>query len=277
MRKIFLVDINKCIGCRSCQVACKDEHCDNDWSPIAKPQPQTGHFWLELTENERGRTPYVRVDHMPKLCNHCADAPCMAAAAAAGKSDAVYRRDDGLVVVDPEKAQGMRTLVDACPYGEIFWNESLELPQKCTGCAHLLDDGWSVPRCVDACPADALRFGDESEFAGELAAAETLQPELGTGAAVYYLNMPKRFVAGEVYDPEEDEVVIGADVVLRNVAGNTARTLKTDDFGDFWFDQIPADVYSVDIKAYGFEPVSLSTDTTTADAVLDSVALRKIQ
>ena len=76
--------------------------------------------------------------------------------------DAVYKRDDGLVIVDPVKAKGNRGLVDACPYGAIYYNEELDVPQKCTGCAHLVDAG-ELPHCVDVCPHEALRFGDDLE------------------------------------------------------------------------------------------------------------------
>ncbi len=101
----------------------------------------------------------------------------------------------------------------------------------------MLDDGWDVPRCVDSCPTEALRFGDESDFADKLAASERLDPT----SCVHYLNLPKRWVAGEVYDPEADEVVIGAKVTLANAEGTEAVAVtETDDFGDFWFRQIEA-------------------------------------
>ena len=89
----------------------------------------------------------------------------------AAAPEAVYRRDDGLVIVDPEKAHGLRELVEACPYGAIYYNEELDMPQKCTGCAHLVDAG-ELPHCVDVCPHEALRFGDEEDFAEEIAAAD---------------------------------------------------------------------------------------------------------
>ena len=73
---------------------------------------------------------------------------------------AVYRREDGIVIIDPEKAKGQKDIVNACPYRVIFWNEELELPQKCTMCAHRLDEGEKEPRCVEACPTGALVFGD---------------------------------------------------------------------------------------------------------------------
>ena len=53
MSKIFLIDVGKCTGCYNCQLACKDEHCENDWTPYAAPQPLTGHFWCRVTVNIR--------------------------------------------------------------------------------------------------------------------------------------------------------------------------------------------------------------------------------
>ncbi len=76
---------------------------------------------------------------------------------------AIYKREDGLVIIDPVKCTGCKSCVDACPYGVIYFNDDLNLAQKCTGCAHLLDSGWKEPRCVDACPTLALKFMEESE------------------------------------------------------------------------------------------------------------------
>lgn len=215
--KVFVYDLDKCNGCHNCQIACKDEHVENEWLPYAKPQPDTGQFWCKVEEEVCGRTPHVRVRYLPTQCNHCDEAPCMK------NCDALYKRDDGLVILDPEKSKGKKEIVDSCPYGAIYWNDELEIPQKCTGCAHLLDDGWAVPRCVDACCTGALRFGEEEEFAEELKNAVVLQPELGTSPRVYYLNMPKRFVAATVVDIDEDEVVEGAEVILQRARRRRSR------------------------------------------------------
>lgn len=271
--KIFVVDVEKCVGCRSCQLVCKDEHCDNDWMPYAAPQPDTGQFWMRVNEKERGQTPKVTVTYTPVLCQHCENAPCMAVA----KDEAVYRREDGLVVVDPVKAKGQRQIVEACPYDAVFWNEELDIPQKCTGCAHLLDDGWNVPRCVEACAHDALRFGEYADFADELKIAEPLNPQLNTKPHVYYLNLPKRFIAGEVADLENEEVVIGAKVVLTKRETGERWETVSDDFGDFWFRQIPAAEFNIAVEAEGYRPRTVTDFVSTIEKDLNvgTVAIYK--
>ena len=93
------------------------------------------------------------------------------------QADAIYRREDGMVVIDPAKCTGCKLCPDACPSESIYFNEGLNIAQKCTGCSHLLDDGWDVPRCVDACPTEALRFGEESELKELIARAEPTIPD----------------------------------------------------------------------------------------------------
>lgn len=261
MGKVFVFDVLKCSGCRNCQIACKDEHVDNDWSPYAKPQPDTGQFWTRIEERVRGQVPKVKVSYVLHMCQHCDDAPCMKAA-----PGAVYKRDDGLVIIDPEKAQGHEELVKACPYGAIWWNEELSIPQKCTGCAHLVDAG-EIPHCVDVCSHDAIRFGDEREFADELAAAGYLKPERGDQdrPRVYYLNLPKRFLAGIVIDPEEDEVIIGAKVTAQNDSTGEVLVTETDEFGDFWFNQVDASDWHVYVEADGFMTRVFESSTKEED------------
>lgn len=270
MAKVFIVDPARCNGCYNCQIACKDEHVDNDWSPYALPQPDTGQFWIGINETVRGSVPKVKVSYVAHLCQHCENPPCKEAA-----PEAVYQRDDGLVIVDPEKAKGKRELVDACPYGAIFYNDELDIAQKCTGCAHLLDEGWTVPRCVDACAHDALRFGDEAEFAELIAQSEALVPERENAdrPRVRYLNLPKRFIAGVVVDLEADEVIIGATITLENAETQEVLTCTTDEFGDFWFDQIEAGTYHVYAEAEGYMTRMLTADATTEDRNLGPIEL----
>jgi Fe-S-cluster-containing dehydrogenase component len=273
MSKVFLFDYAKCNGCRNCAISCKDEHCNQAWFPYSEPQPETGQFWMKIDETVRGSVPKVKVSYALKCCMHCKNAPCIEAA----KNGAVYRSDNGLVIIDPAKAKGQRELVDACPYNAIYWNDELELPQKCTGCSHLLDDGWSVPRCVDACSTDALRFGEESEFADEIAQAEVLQPELGTSPSFYYLNVPKRFVAGEVYDEEADEVLIGARVTLATEDGSESVACEnTDEFGDFWFKRVEAGKYLLFFEADGYATRTIPVDVSDEDCNIGSTALYQV-
>ena len=143
---------------------------------------------------------------------HCDEAPCIAACPIEG---AIYKRDDGLVIIDPEKCTGCRNCVDACPYDAIYFNEDLNLAQKCTGCAHLLDGGeWKSPAAPTPAPPRPSSSARRASSPTSIAKAEVLKPELGAKPRVYYLNIPKKFIAGTVYDPVAKEVVIGATCTL---------------------------------------------------------------
>ncbi len=248
MSKVFTVDISKCSGCYNCQLACKDEFAGNDWPPYSLAQPATGHFWMKVDEHVEGTIPKVRIHYIPRLCNHCGKAACIPACPAG----AICRREDGLVLIDPAKCTGCGECAKACPYGVIYKNEKLGIFQKCTGCAHLLDNGHSLPRCVDACPTDALRFGEEEELREEITGAGVLKPEEGLFPHVYYRNVPGRFIGGTVYDPVEKEVIIGARCLA--VTGGKVYETFTDDFGDFWFNDLAVGSFDVSIEAKGFEP-----------------------
>jgi Fe-S-cluster-containing dehydrogenase component len=267
--KVFCIDVAYCNGCYNCQIACKDEHCEVAWPPYTAPQPLIGQFWCKLDQKTRGKVPWVRVAYTPVICGHCEDAPCEKVAT----DGAVYRRDDGLVVIDPDKAKGQRAIAEACPLGAVYYNEELELPQKCTGCAHLLDDGWSSPRCVDACATGALRYGEEEEF--DLTDCVCLDPLNGLGSHVYYRNLPKRWVAGCVVDFAKDEVVIGAAVDLL-LNSKVCASLKTDEFGDFKFEQVEAEKYELKISIEGYATTTIDADARGDDVVLGDLALETV-
>lgn len=264
--KAFVIDLKKCVGCYACQIGCKDEHVDNDWMPYARPQPDTGQFWMKLNQYERGAIPHVKVSYLPVMCQHCENASCVAAC----RDDAFYRREDGLVILDPAKCTGCGDCVDACPYGVIFLNEDLNIAQKCTGCAHLLDRKWpiSVPRCVDNCVHGAIQFGEEDEL--DLTGTEILHPEYGAKPRVYYRSLPKRFVAGTVYDPVEKEVIIGATCTLTGESGKF--TAKTDNFGDFWLRELPEADFTLTITADG-KTKTMAVSTKEKDIGLGDVPL----
>lgn len=268
--KTFLLDINRCNGCYSCQIVCKDEHCDASWLPYAAPQPETGQFWMKVTEKVRGQVPVVKVTYTPTLCAHCAKAPC----AGICPADAFDIREDGLMVLLPEKCTGCMACVDACPIGAIYANTEASIAQKCTGCAHLLDNGWTVPRCVDACPTEALLYLEDSDIPDEAVSLPALE---GLGSRVRYLNLPKRFVAGITVDLAADEVVIGARVDLLDPIGNSIiATSKTDDFGDFFFNQVEASRYTLRIAATGYTGVELTVDATDEDINIGPIDMKAI-
>ena len=272
-KKVFVIDVAKCNGCHNCQIVCKDEHVANDWTPIAKPQPEIGQFWIELTERVRGTVPKVKVAYRPHLCMHCDKAPCLEACPVQG---AIYKRDDGLVIIDPVKCTGCRLCVDACPYENVIWfNEDLNIAQKCTGCAHLLDDGWTEPRCADACPTLAIRFMDEDEAKKLIGKAEVWKPELQKKIEprVYYLNLPKKFIAGTVYDPKAEEVIIGATVTLTPKGGKAPLTAQTDAYGDFWFEGLADGIYDLEIKSGKKVKKFAGLDTAAADINLGDIPL----
>ena len=267
-RKIFTVDVSKCNGCYNCQLACKDEHCYNDWHPYAAEQPEIGQFWLKLQENVGGSIPKVKIHYIPHLCNHCANASCMAAC----KNGALTRRDDGLILLSPEKCTGCGDCQAACPYDAIYKNDELNIYQKCTGCAHLLDNGRNVPRCVEACPTEALEFGFEDEMQDFIIGSTVRLPETGNHPKVFYRNIPGKFIAGTVYDPVEKEVIIGAKVRATN--GYKMVEVVTDEFGDFWLKDLAQGIYEVIIEAPGYEfktfkAVNAQSDVNLGDIPMD--------
>ena len=266
--KAFVIDVSICNGCYCCQISCKDEHVGNDWTPVARPQPDTGQFWCRIEEYIRGTVPKVKMAYVPVICQHCDKASCIAACPVEG---AIYKREDGLVIIDPVKCTGCKSCVDSCPYGVIYFNEDLNIAQKCTGCAHLLDNGWTVPRCVDVCPTEALKFGEESELKDLISKAEVLHPEYNAKPRVYYLNLPKKFVAGTVYDPKEKEVIIGATCTLTEKGGKKL-TAATDEFGDFWFEGLKDGQFSLEIKSDGkaktIDGISTEKDVNLGDIPL---------
>ncbi len=266
--KAFVIDLSICNGCYCCQIACKDEHVGNDWTPYAKPQPDTGQFWLKMDEKVRGTVPKVKVSYTPLMCTHCDDAKCMEAC----KTGGIYRREDGMIIIDPAKCTGCKDCLDACPSHSIYFNEGLNIAQKCTGCSHLIDDGWDVPRCVDSCPTEAIRYGEESELKELIDKAEPLNNGCGKGR-VFYRNLPRKFVGGTVYDPVEKEVVIGATCTLRDEDGAT-HIVETNNFGDFWFNGLP-DGHSYSLKIQkGSASMSVDDISTADDVNLGDIAMQ---
>ena len=239
--------------------------------PYAAPQPEIGQFWMKLQENVGGTIPKVRIHYIPHFCNHCEKAVCIEVCRS---NAAIYRREDGIVIIDPEKCNGCGRCLNACPYDVIFKNEELNICQKCTGCAHLLDNGYSLPRCVEACPTDALVFGEDADMQNFIFGATVRKPETGQRPRVFYRNIPGKFIAGTVYDPVEKEVVIGAR--CRATIGGKTIEVISDEYGDFWFNDLPIGKFDIVIEANGYEYTTIKNVDTVLDNNLGDIPLRLI-
>lgn len=257
----LVIDVEKCENCHNCFLACKDEHVDNDWGGYAAPQPGEGPSWISLDGVERGKHPFIDVAYLPAPCMQCSSPHCMNAA----ENGAIYRRADGIVIIDPARAKGQKAIVQACPYGAVRWNEQLQLPQKCTFCAHLLDAGWNQTRCVQACPTGALamRHIEESEMQ-EFVKTEKLeayQPQHRSGPHVYYRNLhrfTRCFIGGSLAVDVEgrSECAEGAKVELRDSSGVSLGRTTSDNYGDFKFDNLATNSgrYTLQIEYAGRNP-----------------------
>ena len=276
-RYAILIDITKCSGCYNCFLACRDEFYGNDYPGYSDAQPLHGQFWLQVQEIERGEYPKPKIAYVPKPCLHCEESPCMAAA----KDGAVYRRPDGIVMIDPEKAKGQEAIAKACPYRVVYWNEELQVPQKCTFCAHRLDEGEKQPRCVESCPTGAMVFGDLDDPTSEIARlsaalpVEDLHPQFGTQPLIRYVGLPKRFVAGEVvFAGQEGECAEGVKVTLSG--GGLNKTTATDLFGDFEFEGLDKNErYRLTVSAVGYREKTFEV-VTQKDVNLGEIVLERV-
>jgi hypothetical protein len=164
----------------------------------------------------------------------------------AAKNEAIKKRNDGIVLIDPEKSKGQKQLVDECPYKAIFWNEEKEIPQAWTFDAQLLDEGWTKTRAEQACPMDVFRTikveDDEMKRIQAAENLEVLKPELGTKPRIYYKNLhliTKCFVGGTVVKNVDGVEECAADVeVILEKEGREIGRAKTDIFGEFVIDNL---------------------------------------
>jgi Fe-S-cluster-containing dehydrogenase component len=274
----MIIDLNRCNGCYNCQIACKDEYVGNDFLPYSKAQPLSGHFWMRIEEKERGQFPRVLMTYFPIPCQHCQNqTPCMEA----DTTGAIKKRPDGIVLIDPEKSQGKKELVNSCPFGAIFWNEENQIPQKCTFCAHLLDSGWKEPRCVEACPTQAILFGDlddpQSPISKKKAMSETeaLWVRNDLNPRVLYVGLPKPFLAGTVVLEDIDECAQGAELLLKDKTNGKTVETKADSFGDFQFNGLSPDhFYKLVVRFKGYLPYEMDIEFKN-DTTLKEINLKR--
>src|SRR5580658_202441 len=237
----MIIDVAECTNCNLCTLSAMDEYVGNDWPGYSAPMPRHGHKWINILQKERGQIPMIDIAYVPTMCNHCDDAPCIKAA----PQGAIKKRKDGIVIIDPAKAKGQKQLVEACPYGHIWWNEEQQLPQAWTFDAHLIDQGWQQTRGQQSCPTGAM-------------------------PRVYYRNLwrySKCFIGGSLSEEKNGAVdcIEGASVQLVKDGVSIAVT-TTDNYGDFKFDKLDEDSgrYTVQIFASGR---SKSLETTLGASI----------
>ncbi len=176
----MLIDLRKCMGCHACSVACKAEF-----------DVPLGNFrsWVEYVE--KGTYPNVSRHFVPRLCNHCNHPPCVSVC----PTGATWKRkEDGIVVVDPDICIGCKYCIQACPYDARFLNPVTGVADKCDFCLHRVSKGLE-PSCVQTCIGRARIFGDlndpESEISRLVATnpVTVLRPEQGTEPNVFYIDL----------------------------------------------------------------------------------------
>lgn len=160
----FYLEADRCIGCRACEIACKQWH-------GLKPETagETGPSWRRVTPKETGTFPNVRVTYLSVACRHCAKPLCLEACPTGAISK---RSEDGIVVVDRDKCNGCRDCFSACPFDIPQFGDD-GLMQKCDFCLERLEKGQK-PVCELTCTANALHTGTIEELS-ELAAQKTSQ------------------------------------------------------------------------------------------------------
>jgi len=274
----MIIDVAECTNCNLCTLATMDEYIGNAWPGYSAPMPKHGHKWVNILQKERGQFPMIDIAYVPTMCNHCDEAPCIKAAG----EGVIGKRTDGIVLIDPVKAKGRRDLVDACPYGHIWWNEEIQTPQAWPFDAHLIDQGWRQTRGQQSCPTGAMRaVCIEDEEMARIAREEGLEvmrPELGTRPRVYYRNLWRYtscFIGGSVSVEKGGVVdcVEGATVRLLK-DGAVVATARTDNYGDFKFDRLEENsgTYLVEISSSG-RPTRMLEVTLGASVYLGEVRL----
>jgi len=267
MEKVHIVvDIAKCVGCFNCMVSCKDEHTGNKWPPYTDEQQRHDQKWINPEKYERGKAPFTEMCYVTKFCMHCDNAPCLS-----NRPDAFTQRVDGIVLINMDKAND-KSLLSACPHGRISWNEELEVAQKCTMCAHLLDSGWSEPRCVHSCPLRALSIVkcEDGDFE-EIIRGHKLRPlpEVQGRPRVLYKNLYKYdtcFIAGTLaYNDGSVERAASDALVELRLNGELLTEVKTDFFGEFKIDRLPKNSGTFELTCLKDGYKAITTNVTVAE------------
>jgi Fe-S-cluster-containing dehydrogenase component len=174
----FAIDQRTCIGCHACTVACKTE---ND---VPLGQFRT---WVKYVDS--GEFPDTTRSFGVMRCNHCTDAPCVKIC----PTQALFKREDGIVDFDSDRCIGCKSCMQACPYDAIYIDAESNTASKCNLCAHRVDNDLE-PACVVVCPTHSIWVGDlddPTSGIAKLVRTEETQvrtPEQNTGPNVFYLG-----------------------------------------------------------------------------------------
>ncbi len=198
-RRAMAIDVDRCLGCQACLVACKAEN-----------EVPDDRYRLRMREVVAGRFPDLAGEFRPEQCFHCDDPPCVGVC----PTGATHRTDDGLVLIDPAKCTGCKACVTACPYGMRYVHPGGWV-DKCSFCDHRLLVGRE-PACVETCPTGARVFGDLDDAFGPLRraidnadAVGVLKPHAGTRPSLFYLN------TRIALDIEEEAVTVVSEIGSR--------------------------------------------------------------
>lgn len=197
-RYAMAIDIDRCVGCQACLVACKAEN-----------EVPDHRYRLRMRETVVGRFPDLVAEIRLEQCFHCDDPPCVPVC----PTGATYQTADGLVLVDPSKCTGCKACVTACPYDMRYVHPGGWI-DKCTFCDHRIAEGLE-PACVETCPTGARSFGDLDDAGSPVriaieaaATADVLKPETGAEPCLFYLNSPLSQSPGS----SEDEPAVLSEV-----------------------------------------------------------------
>ena len=204
----LVIDLDTCVGCHACVVACKGWNTQSELgAPLSDQNAYGGagtgtylnrvHTFETVPEPETplADTPMAQITHFPKSCLHCEDAPCVTVC----PTGASYKRaDDGIVLVNESTCIGCGLCAWACPYGAREKDAAARVMKKCTLCVDRIDNvnlapEDRVPACVRTCPASARHFGDLADpdsHVSQLVAERggfDLMPEQGTRPVNKYL------------------------------------------------------------------------------------------
>jgi Fe-S-cluster-containing dehydrogenase component len=178
----LVIDLERCIGCNTCIIACKLENSLEKGSWIRVETIGGSH-----RDSPRGKYPRVSMHFLPVLCMQCDKPPC----ADACPLEAIHKRSDGIVMVDEKKCDGCQACLKACPYGALVYDAKRNVVRKCTLCVHRIEQGLE-PFCKICCETEAMYFGDLDDPASSASkmiaarSAATLKPESGTRPRVHY-------------------------------------------------------------------------------------------